>query len=388
MNALKSATLILGAAALAVPANAQCSRLPGFGHASMMYYAYEPEPYGQSFLGVDPDDITPDRRALLKLKKEDTGVEIRQVDQDAPAGKVGLKKYDVILAFNGIRVDSAEQLRRMIHETQPGRNVTLSISRDGQPITVTVQLVDYQKWVPEVARTRRIPLKADGFGDKMPEVDDFPEIQLPETPWPGYTSRAGMIVESLSSQLAEFLGAKDGKGVLVRSVEKGSAAAVAGIKAGDVILRIGNRTIGSRTDFRHQMDAYKSGKLNIVVLRDKQEQTIAITVPADQSRNAFPFDLQNLNLQGLDLQNLEAELRPLIDQAQSDSMQAAVNSMEATREEWAKRKGEFENQARAMQQMHEYWNAHQAEFQQEIDRALQTMQDQMRDLHLEFHHFD
>ena len=50
------------------------------------------------------------------------------VDQDAPAGKAGLKEHDVILTINGNQVESVEELRRMIHEIPPGRVVTLGIA--------------------------------------------------------------------------------------------------------------------------------------------------------------------------------------------------------------------------------------------------------------------
>src|SRR5215471_7403719 len=60
---------------------------------------------GRSYLGVDVRDITADRVSALKLREE-RGVEITTVDQDAPAGKAGLKEHDVILEFNGTKVES------------------------------------------------------------------------------------------------------------------------------------------------------------------------------------------------------------------------------------------------------------------------------------------
>src|SRR5438270_573906 len=96
---------------------------------------------GSSYLGVDTRDVTPDRLADLKLKEEH-GVEVTTVDQDAPAGKAGIKEHDVILNLNGTAVESVEQLRRMIREVPPGRVVTLGISRNGQPLTLKAQLAD------------------------------------------------------------------------------------------------------------------------------------------------------------------------------------------------------------------------------------------------------
>ena len=108
-------------------------------------YGFSSEDWGSgSYLGVDTRDITPDRLAPLHLKDE-RGVEVTMVDQDAPAGKAGLKEQDVILTLNGTDVQSVEQLRRMIRETPPGRVVTLGVSRNGQPMTIKVELADRKK---------------------------------------------------------------------------------------------------------------------------------------------------------------------------------------------------------------------------------------------------
>src|SRR5579863_10362256 len=76
-----------------------------------------------SYLGVDIADVTAERLGALKLKEE-KGVEVTMVDQDAPAGKAGLKEHDLILTMNGNTVESGAQLRRMIHEMPPGRVVS------------------------------------------------------------------------------------------------------------------------------------------------------------------------------------------------------------------------------------------------------------------------
>ena len=71
-----------------------------------------------TYLGVDIRDVTHDRMAALKLKDE-RGVEIMLVDQDGPAGKAGLKEHDVILSFNGHKIQSSVDLRKLIRETPP-----------------------------------------------------------------------------------------------------------------------------------------------------------------------------------------------------------------------------------------------------------------------------
>ena len=203
-------------------------------------YGFSSEDWGSgSYLGVDTRDITPDRLAPLHLKDE-RGVEVTMVDQDAPAGKAGLKEQDVILTLNGTDVQSVEQLRRMIRETPPGRVVTLGVSRNGQAMTIKVELGDRKK-------NHSYNFGPDGKEFKfnmptmptMPVMPVMPEMDMPVSIVVVHSSaRSGLMVENLTPQLGDFFGAKNGQGVLVRSVEKGSGADKAGFRAGDVIVKI------------------------------------------------------------------------------------------------------------------------------------------------------
>src|SRR6202023_516925 len=106
------------------------------------FNGFSSEDWGSgSYLGVDTRDITPDRLAPLHLKDE-RGVEVTMVDQDAPAGKAGVKENDVILTINDQKIESVEQLRRIVHEIPPGRTITIGINRAGQPVTLKAQLTE------------------------------------------------------------------------------------------------------------------------------------------------------------------------------------------------------------------------------------------------------
>jgi serine protease Do len=178
---------------------------------------------GSSYLGVDTRDVTPDRLGALKLKEEQ-GVEVTMVDQDAPAGKAGLKEHDVILTVNGAAVESVEQLRRVIRETPPGRVVTLGLSRDGQTMSLKVQLAERKN---SYAYGYSYGPKGKDFHFEMPAIPPIPpmpdmgDIDIPVSVVVVHSSaRSGLMVENLTPQLGDFFGTKDGQGVLVRSVEK------------------------------------------------------------------------------------------------------------------------------------------------------------------------
>src|ERR1700679_3974823 len=126
--------------------------LLNFSQAAQNWSVDPPAAYGfssedsstGSYLGVDISDVSTERLSALKLKEE-KGVEVTMVDQDAPAGKAGIKEHDVILSINGTAVESKTQLQRMIHETPAGRVIALGLSRDGQPLTIKVQLASRGK---------------------------------------------------------------------------------------------------------------------------------------------------------------------------------------------------------------------------------------------------
>jgi membrane-associated protease RseP (regulator of RpoE activity) len=109
------------------------------------------------------------------------------------------------------------------------------------------------------------------------------------------TPRVGISVESLTPQLGDFFGAPNGQGLLVRSVEKGSPADQAGIKAGDVIVKVGGERITDSGDWRMTLRD-KTGAVPFTIMRDKREQTLNVKVPERRSANngttTFTFDSQ------------------------------------------------------------------------------------------------
>ncbi len=226
-----------------------------------------------SYLGVDISDITTERLSALKLKEE-KGVEVTMVDQDAPAGKAGLKEHDVILTMNGTAIDSGAQLRRMIHETPAGRIVTFGLSRDGQPVTIKVQLADKH------SEFAMIHPKAKEYRFEMPNMPAMPEIDFPSiNVVVTQSERSGVIVENITQQLGEFFGVKNGSGVLVRAVDKGSRADKAGFHAGDVIIKINDQAVHDTSDFAHAVKSRGGNSVSVGVIREKKEQNLNLTLP-------------------------------------------------------------------------------------------------------------
>jgi S1-C subfamily serine protease len=200
-------------------------------------------------------------------------------------------------------VRSARQFTRLVQETPEGRSVAIGIMRDGKKQTVNATPeAGRMTWDfgPDVDRALREAERGmRGFRFDMPapyfdfRYDDRDrdnreprrfEYRLPpefRSPMPGYGSgrgRLGVSVQSLTDDLQEYFGARNG-GALVSSVSRESAAAKAGIKAGDVIVSINGRTVSDADDLIDEVEDV-SGDATIVVLRDKKEMTLKATLSA------------------------------------------------------------------------------------------------------------
>ena len=99
-----------------------------------------------SFLGIGVQEIDADRAKALNLREE-RGVEVTRVEDDSPAAKGGIKTGDVVLEYNGERVEGVEQFMRMVRETPPGREVKLSITRNGSPQQLTMKTGSRKTWM-------------------------------------------------------------------------------------------------------------------------------------------------------------------------------------------------------------------------------------------------
>ena len=302
-----------------------------------------------SYLGVDIADVTTERLSALKLKEE-KGVEVTMVDQDAPAGKAGIKEHDVILTMNGTSIESGAQLRRMIHETPAGRIVSLGVSRDGQPMTIKVQLADKHS---EYAMAHP---KAKEFHFEMPTIPPMPDVDIPSINMVVVTSsaRSGLMVENITPQLGEFFGVKNGNGVLVRSVEKGSRAEKAGLRAGDVIVKVNDQPVHDTSDFSHAVKSRSGDSVNVGVIREKKEQNLNLTLPSRKESgelldNESSEDLQidaDSEVELGELQDELAKLQPLIELAGSESAQEMQKSKCEWQKESAKERRQFQKQQR------------------------------------------
>jgi serine protease Do len=252
---------------------------------------------GGSWLGVETREVTSDNAKELKLPGE-RGVVLGRIAPDSPASKSGLRENDVVTEINGQQVEGATQFRRMIREIPAGRNVQLTVWRDGHTQKTNVTLGKSEELRRNM--TRVAPGMAGAFAFHVPDFPDLPEVaEIPQMPsmegdglmlYAGHP-RLGIDAEDLTGQLGSFFGAPDGEGILVRSVNSGSPAEKAGVKAGDVITSLNGERIRSVGDLRQKLAAQHGEKDKDAESKDKESKDKTHTVKLGVLRNKSEISL-------------------------------------------------------------------------------------------------
>jgi serine protease Do len=290
MRSLKVLMASVAAAAIAVTAvvtsslHAQGRRAPRSERVQMSRAG------AVSMIGVRLSEVTADNMKTLKVSKLE-GAVVESVNPDSPAATAGLRENDVIVQFDAERVRSASQLTRLVVETPAGREVTLSVMRDGRRTDLRIkpeastgwfdprfggmnqdqwdhwqdQWREYAEQAGRAARemSRNLPEMAQGMrGEILSHLG---------------RGRLGVTVHEVTPGLAEYFGVKSG--VLVASVAQDSPAAKAGLKAGDVITAVDGKSIAAPSDLVRSLPSGEaSHDVTLTVVRDKKELTLKATL--------------------------------------------------------------------------------------------------------------
>lgn len=190
----------------------------------------------RGYLGVYPQEITPDLKEAMNLKSTE-GVLIGEVVDKTPAAKAGLKAGDVIVKFGNTKITDVQQFRKIVADYKPNSEVEVSVIRDGKNMNFTVKLEE----MPSDVATK-------------PEEKQEESAEI--TNWLGITVRNLTASEKGSLKIEA--------GVIVDEIETNSVADQSGIQESDVILKIDKYEISGIKDFSKAAKELKDSKKPIL----------------------------------------------------------------------------------------------------------------------------
>jgi serine protease Do len=179
----------------------------------------------RGWLGVGVQPLTPELARSFDLP-DDRGALVSTVVDGSPAMKAGVRTGDVIIAYDGRAVARSEELPRAVADTPVGRQVSVTVVRQGASRTLRVTIAR----LAEPSREAAVA--------------------------PAAARRLGLSLQTLTGARARELGLDVRRGVLVRDVEEGSRAAGAGVQPGDVIVEVDHRPVAMATEVRQLVGAH------------------------------------------------------------------------------------------------------------------------------------
>ncbi len=214
------------------------------------------------YLGISMNDVTPANAGFFNLK-EATGAIVAQVSPDSPASKAGLKSGDVIDKLNGHTVVDGSALQVAVSQNRPGQTIQLGILRNGEPMTLSVKVGEYNKLGNEVAE------KESGGPSQN-------------------TGKLGLAVDDLNQDVRQQLQVPaDVKGAAVANVRPGSAADDAGLQPGDVVIEVNRKPVASAEQFATALHSTPQGKDILLLVWSKGNNSYRVLHTTDGNQNGM-----------------------------------------------------------------------------------------------------
>jgi len=195
----------------------------------------------RGYIGIKYGELESEIASGLGLKEDTKGIYVIEVMEDSPAEKAGIKRYDVIVEFEGKPVEESNEFRNRVAMLNPGTKVEMVVLRNKRRRKITLNLAT------------------------LPSVAELTGALPQET-----QKELGFSVEDLTDELAEQYGYKNLSGVIVTSVDDNSQAAEKGIARGALIMEVNQQKVRNTTEFNEAIkDAKKEGTALLFVKRGR-----------------------------------------------------------------------------------------------------------------------
>jgi serine protease Do len=230
----------------------------------------EPRGSDTAYMGVYLQDLSKGTRAALGLE-EDAGVLLEGVQKDGPAAQAGLQAGDVILEIGGKPIGDSSGLSRVLRRLEPGEDVEVIVWRARKRHTFQLELAKRRSFTYAFAEVQAPEVR-------VPAIARAPRASYLGL-WSGGTERLGIQTQDLTGQLADFFQVE--RGALVIWVTRGSPAADAGVKAGDVVVAVAGEPIQGESDLETVLAEPADGDEGLLVVVVRRGEKKEIQVPLD-----------------------------------------------------------------------------------------------------------
>jgi serine protease Do len=238
---------------------------------------------GRGFLGVSLQEL--DDRLRESYDYHGEGVLVSDVSDDSPAERVGIEEGDILMRIGDREVDGVQDATNYVRSLDPGTRVAITVFRNGNQRSLgqaTIADAD-EAWERRAPRAPRAP---------RARVAPTPRV----APMPGMRAfslgrgRLGVQTHDLGDDLGSYFKAPGNKGALVLEVLDDTPAERAGLKAGDVILRVGDQDVADSDELRRALRSREAGPVSIEILRNGTRRTLSAELSRSESFEFGPGD--------------------------------------------------------------------------------------------------
>ena len=212
----------------------------------------------RGWMGVAIQEVTPALAKSFKIPDQRKGVLISDVNENGPAFAAGVKRGDVVVAFNEKEVHNVSQLRNIVARTLVGQTAKIKVLRDGEEKLLEVKIGERPS---DEQLARREPSAPTPEGVKPP--DNVLAALRVQPLDPGTMSQLNLPAKT--------------SGVLVNHVEAGSPAEAAGIQRGDVVQEINHTVVKSLEEYQKAAAKIKKEEM-VVLLLSRQGNNLFVAV--------------------------------------------------------------------------------------------------------------
>ena len=209
----------------------------------------------RGYLGVminNLDEVVAESMGL----ENSNGVLIEGITDDGPARDSNLQREDVVVALNGKEVEDTDDLRNRIADMAPGTVVELDVMRDGEPVTVAIELGELPDGDPTRTASREEPRERSPASNLGIDVMDI-------------TREWSRIYES-------------GSGVVVAQVRSGSVAEDRGLQRGDLIREVNGEAVSSVQEFLGIVREFETGQaIRFRIQRGDAQFLVGLRIPEE-----------------------------------------------------------------------------------------------------------